>query len=66
MGIDLLTDILIIFSLSVVVLYICHRLNIPIIVGFLISGLLARPHGLGFIGAPEKISELDRLIINPE
>ena len=36
MGIELLTDILIIFSLSVVVLYICHRLGISTIVGFLI------------------------------
>lgn len=58
MGIDLLTDILIIFSLSVVVLYICHRLNIPTIVGFLISGLLAGPHGLGLIGAVHEVEVL--------
>ncbi len=58
MGIELLTDILIIFSLSVVVLYICHRLNIPIIVGFLISGLLAGPHGLGLIGAVNEVEIL--------
>jgi len=58
MGIELLTDILIIFSLSVVVLYICHRLNIPTIVGFLISGLLAGPHGLGLIGAVKEVETL--------
>jgi len=58
MGIELLTDILIIFSLSVVVLYICHRLNIPTIVGFLISGLLAGPHGLGLIGAVNEVEIL--------
>jgi len=58
MGIELLTDILIIFSLSVVVLYICHRLNIPIIVGFLISGLLAGPHGLRLIGAVNEVEIL--------
>jgi len=58
MGIELLTDILIIFTLSVVVLYICHRLNIPTIVGFLISGLLAGPHGLGLIGAVNEVEIL--------
>lgn len=58
MGIELLTDILIIFSLSVVVLYICHRLNIPTIVGFLISGLLAGPHGLGLISAAQEVEIL--------
>jgi CPA2 family monovalent cation:H+ antiporter-2 len=58
MGIELLTDILIIFSLSVVVLYICHRLKIPTIVGFLISGLLAGPHGLGLIGAVKEVETL--------
>lgn len=58
MGIELLTDIFIIFSLSVVVLYICHRLNLPTIVGFLISGLLAGPHGLGLIGAVHEVEIL--------
>jgi len=58
MGTELLTDILIIFSLSVIVLYICHRLKIPIIVGFLISGLIAGPHGLGFIGAANEVEIL--------
>ncbi len=58
MGIELLTDILIIFSISVVVLYICHRLSIPTIVGFLISGILAGPHGLGLIGAVHEVELL--------
>ncbi len=58
MGIELLTDILIIFTLSVVVLYICHRLNLPTIVGFLISGILAGPHGLGLISAVHEVEIL--------
>ena len=58
MGIELLTDILIIFSLSVVVLYICHRLGISTIVGFLIIGLLAGPHGLGLISAAQEVETL--------
>ncbi|MDY6904638.1 MAG: cation:proton antiporter [Thermodesulfobacteriota bacterium] len=28
-----------------------HRFNVPAIVGFLITGVLAGPHGLGLIGA---------------
>lgn len=58
MGMELLTDILIIFSLSVVVLYVCNRLNIPTIVGFLISGLIAGPHGLGLIGVEKEVEVL--------
>lgn len=55
MGMGIFTDILIIFSLSVAVLYICFRLRIPTIVGFLISGLLAGPHGLGLIGSVHEV-----------
>jgi CPA2 family monovalent cation:H+ antiporter-2 len=58
MGMELLTDILIIFSLSVAVLYICNRLNVPTIVGFLISGLIAGPHGLGLIGVEKEVEVL--------
>ncbi|MBI5206922.1 MAG: cation:proton antiporter [Candidatus Firestonebacteria bacterium] len=49
MGIPLLNDIVIIFGLSIAVIYICHKLNIPAIVGFLLTGTLAGPHGFGFI-----------------
>ncbi|MFH1995005.1 MAG: cation:proton antiporter [Nitrospinota bacterium] len=49
MEMTLLTDIVIIFGLSMVILIICHRLRIPPIVGFLLSGVLAGPYGLGLI-----------------
>ncbi|HKI47286.1 MAG TPA: cation:proton antiporter [Balneolales bacterium] len=49
MEIPLLNDIIIIFGLSIVVLYICHRLRIPTVVGFLITGIFAGPYGLGLI-----------------
>jgi CPA2 family monovalent cation:H+ antiporter-2 len=48
-GIPLLSDVVIIFGLSMVVLFVCHRLHIPTIVGFLCTGVLAGPHGLGII-----------------
>lgn len=50
MATDLLTDILIVLGLTVAVVYICNRFRLPTIVGFLISGILAGPHGFALIG----------------
>ncbi|HSE83790.1 MAG TPA: cation:proton antiporter [Thermodesulfobacteriota bacterium] len=49
MEIPLLSDIVIIFGLSIAVLFVCHRLRVPTIVGFLLTGILAGPYGLGLI-----------------
>ncbi|MGQ0793666.1 MAG: cation:proton antiporter domain-containing protein [Deltaproteobacteria bacterium] len=49
MHLPLLTEITTIFALSVLVLFLCSRARIPTIVGFLITGVLAGPHGLGLI-----------------
>ena len=46
---SLLIDITIILILSLVVVYIFHRLGIPSIVGFLLAGALCGPNGLGLI-----------------
>ena len=54
----LLQDILVIFSLSVVTLYACHRLRIPPIVGFLVTGVLTGPHGFGLVRLVEAIDIL--------
>jgi CPA2 family monovalent cation:H+ antiporter-2 len=51
----LLKDIFIIFGLSIVVLFICLRIKIPAIVGLLITGILAGPHGLGLIEAIHEV-----------
>lgn len=56
--IPLLPEIVIIFALSIVVILACHRLKIPTIVGFLITGMLVGPHGLGFINAVEDVDIL--------
>jgi CPA2 family monovalent cation:H+ antiporter-2 len=47
----LLKDILIVLALSMVVLYVCHRLKVPAVVGFLLTGIMAGPYGLGLITA---------------
>ena len=54
----LLQDILVIFSLSVIVLYACHRLRIAPIVGFLLTGVLTGPHGFGLVRLVEAIDLL--------
>jgi len=58
MEIPLLNDIVIIFGLSIVVLFICHRFRVPAIVGFLLTGILAGPHGLRLIKAVHEVEIL--------
>ena len=58
MEIPLLNDIIIIFGLSVAVLFICHRLRVPTIVGFLLTGILAGPYGLGLIKGTHEVETL--------
>jgi len=54
----ILNDIIIIFGISIFVLYICNKLHISIIVGFLITGILVGPYGLGLISNPDDINVL--------
>lgn len=42
-------DIVIIFGLAIFVLLVCNRFNLPAIVGFLLTGVLCGPHGLGLV-----------------
>src|SRR5688572_25777019 len=49
MQIPLLGDIGIIFGLSTIVILLFHKLRIPAIIGFLLTGALAGPHGFGLI-----------------
>ena len=58
MDIPLLYDICTIFGLSIGVLLVCHRLRVPSIVGFLVTGLIAGPHGLALIQADREVEIL--------
>jgi len=58
MEIPLLKDILVLFGLAIAVLLLCHRLHVPTIVGFLLTGILAGPHGLGLISAVQEVEIL--------
>jgi CPA2 family monovalent cation:H+ antiporter-2 len=58
MEIQLLNDIVIIFGLSVAILLLCHRLKIPALVGFLVTGALAGPYGLGLVRSQHEVEIL--------
>ena len=58
MELELLKDIVVIFVLSVAVLFLFHRLRAPTIVGFLLTGILAGPQGFGLISASEQVAVL--------
>ena len=58
MDIPLLYVIFTIFGLSIGVLLVCHRLRVPSIVGFLLTGLIAGPHGLALIKADGEVEIL--------
>ncbi|MBN2686658.1 MAG: cation:proton antiporter [Deltaproteobacteria bacterium] len=61
MELALLKNIFIIFGLSIVVLFVCLRIKIPTIVGFLITGIVAGPHGLGFISAVAEVETMSEI-----
>ncbi|MDH7554594.1 MAG: cation:proton antiporter [Spirochaetota bacterium] len=46
---NILLNILIIFSISIAVIYVCNRLKIPAIIGLLITGIVVGPYGLQII-----------------
>ena len=57
----LLKDIVVMFGLAVVVALVCHRLKIPTVVGLILTGVIAGPHGLGLtteIDAVEMLAEV--------
>ncbi|WP_457574452.1 cation:proton antiporter domain-containing protein [Desulfolithobacter sp.] len=58
MELTLLTDIVIIFGLSVAVLLLFHFLRLPPVVGLLLTGILAGPHGFGLVGAVHEVEAL--------
>jgi CPA2 family monovalent cation:H+ antiporter-2 len=58
MQILLLNDIMIIFGLAIVVIFICNRLRIPAVVGYLLTGIIVGPYGFGFISALHEVEIL--------
>ncbi len=58
MDIPLLNDIVVIFGLAIVVLFICNRLRVPAVVGFLLTGIIVGPYGFGLVKAVHEVEIL--------
>jgi CPA2 family monovalent cation:H+ antiporter-2 len=58
MGTNVLTDLLIIFGLSIPVVFTFSKLKIAPLIGFLLAGILAGPFGFGLIREIESIELL--------
>ncbi len=55
MEIKLLQDIAIIFGLAIFVLQVCHKIKLPAIIGFLVTGALVGPHGLHLVKSVHEV-----------
>jgi monovalent cation:H+ antiporter-2, CPA2 family len=58
MEIPVLSDIVVICALALGVIFVCRRLAIPTIVGFLLTGIFAGPHGLKLVSQVEVVDHL--------
>lgn len=58
MEVPIVKEIVIIFALSIAVLLVCHRLKLPAVVGFLVTGVLCGPHGMGLVSGIEDVQNL--------
>lgn len=56
--IPLAKDIIIICGMALIVITVCSRIGIPSIVGFLVTGVVAGPNGLGLIGQTADVHHL--------
>ena len=48
-SLPLLRDLVVLVAVAIPVVILAHRLRIPTLVGFLVTGMLIGPHALGFI-----------------
>src|SRR5688572_1245854 len=55
---SLLGDLVVVFSVAVVVVVLLRRVGIPSIVGFIIAGVLAGPYGLKLVADTAEVHEL--------
>ncbi len=60
-GMEILSDLLLLISLGVVIVILFHRLRIPPIVGFLLTGVISGPHGLGLVSDVHEVEVLAEL-----
>lgn len=61
MEIPILKEVVIILGLSVLIILLFQKLKVPSIIGFLLTGILAGPHGFSLISAGEEVDTLAEL-----
>lgn len=61
MELFLFKDLLVILGFSILVLLIGYRLHIPPVVGFILTGVLAGPHGLALVGETDDVETLAQM-----
>lgn len=61
MHFPLLQDLLILLGCSAVVVFVLQRMRLPSILGFLITGILIGPHGLGLVDESEQIEIISEI-----
>lgn len=61
MQLPLLEEIVIILGLSVLIILLFQRLRIPSIIGLLVTGIIAGPHGLSLISATHEVELLSEI-----
>lgn len=60
-SLPLLNDLLILLATSIPIVFLCSRLRLPVVVGFMLSGVLIGPTGLGLISEPQDVELLAEL-----
>jgi CPA2 family monovalent cation:H+ antiporter-2 len=55
MTIPLLPELVVILAMSVAVMFACHKIGLPPIVGFLVSGVICGPGGFGLVKAVHEV-----------
>jgi monovalent cation:H+ antiporter-2, CPA2 family len=58
MELPILKEVVIILGLSLLIILALRRFKMPVIIGFLLTGIIAGPHGLGLISASHEIEIL--------
>jgi monovalent cation:H+ antiporter-2, CPA2 family len=54
----LLIDVLILLAVSIPVSFVCNKLKLPSIVGFLVTGMIVGPHAAGWIAETEAVQAM--------
>ena len=60
-GSPFLRDLIVVLAASFPVLWICRRLRLPQIVGFLVTGIAIGPHALGWVQEVERVRPISEL-----